>query len=129
MGWELEKSTRIAEPEVERWGDVSVAPEVNARDPDAALEIFSLSGGVMKPTAQTANRIDGLLFRMLEHPGSCKYVKDIDKNLDYLFTHLQLDIIERVANDTASREERLIQMQPAEEPEPVISLDRARSSV
>jgi hypothetical protein len=127
MGWELEKSIEIAEPEVERWGDVSVEPEVDARD--AALEIFSLSGGVMKPTAQTANRIDGLLFRMLEHPGSCKYVKDIDKNLDYLFTHLQLDLIERVANDTTSREERFIQTQPAEEPEPVISLDRARSSV
>jgi hypothetical protein len=127
MGWDLEKSTRITEPEVERWGEVADAPENEERGPRTDLEIFSLSGGVMRSRAQTANRIDGLLSRMLENPSSCKYVRDIDKNLDYLFTHLQLDMIERVAKDSTSREERIVQEELP--PELVLSLDRARSSV
>jgi hypothetical protein len=127
MGWDLEKSTRITEPEVERWGEVAAAPENEERGPRTDLEIFSLSGGVMRSRAQTANRIDGLLSRMLENPSSCKYVRDIDKNLDYLFTHLQLDMIERVAKDSTSREERIVQEELP--PELVLSLDRARSSV
>jgi hypothetical protein len=127
MGWDLEKSTRITEPEVERWSEVAAAPENEERGPRTDLEIFSLSGGVMRSRAQTANRIDGLLSRMLENPSSCKYVRDIDKNLDYLFTHLQLDMIERVAKDSTSREERIVQEELP--PELVLSLDRARSSV
>ncbi len=120
----MEKSIRIAEPAVERWDDV--APE--SRETRSELDIFSLSGGVMKTSAQTANRIDGLLSKMLEHPDSCKYVGDIDKNLDYLFTHLQLDMIDRVAKDAISREERLAQETPPV-PDPVLSLDRSRASV
>ena len=126
----MEKSARITELDLDRWDDDFVAQEKEARDPDAVLEIFSLSAGVMKPGARTANRIDGLLARMLENPSSCKYVKDIDKNLDYLFTHLQLDMIGRVAKETASREQSVVEAPPEEpEPEPAISLDRARSSV
>ena len=127
MGWDLEKSTRITEPEVERWGDVAAAPENDDRGPNTDLDIFRLSGGVIRSSAQTSNRIDGLLSRMLESPSSCKYVKDIDKNLDYLFTHLQLDMIERVGKDATSREEGMMQEEPR--PEPVISLERARLSV
>ena len=126
MGWDLDKSTRIAEPTVERWDDA--VPEGKETNTEPALDIFSLSGGVMKKSAQTANRIDGLLSKMLEHPDSCKYVGDIDKNLDYLFTHLQLDMIDRVAKDATSREERLAQDAPSL-PDPVLSLDRSRASV
>jgi hypothetical protein len=126
MGWELEKSAKIAEPAVERWDDVS--PEDKVAKTEPALDIFSLSGGVMKTNPQTGNRIDGLLSKMLEHPDSCKYVGDIDKNLDYLFTHLQLDMIDRVAKDATSREERLAQDAPPM-PDPVLSLDRSRASV
>jgi aminoglycoside/choline kinase family phosphotransferase len=126
MGWELEKSTRFAEPEVKRWGEASAAPKNEDHDSNQEIEIFNLSGGVMKSRAQTANRIDGLLVRMLENPSSCKYVKDIDRNLDYLFTHLQLDMIARVAKDTASKEEIRIE---EEQPDPALSLDRMRISV
>jgi len=63
---------------------------------------------------------------MLENKSSSKYLGDIDKNLDYLYTHLQLDLIERVARDVASKEEEDTQN---DTPEPVISLERARSSV
>lgn len=126
MGWDLEKGTHITELEVDRWGDVNTAPENEERSSEPAIEIFSLSAGVMKSRAQTANRIDGLLVRMLESPSSCKYVKDIDKNLDYLFTHLQLDMIARTAKDTTPREETRVE---EEQPEPVISLDRVRISV
>lgn len=122
----MEKSTKFAEPAVERWDEVD--PEGKEADTRPALDIFSLSGGVMKTNAQTANRIDGLLSKMLEHPDSCKYVGDIDKNLDYLFTHLQLDMIDRVARDAISREERLAQEAPPM-PDPALSLDRSRASV
>jgi hypothetical protein len=126
MGWELEKSTRVAEPAVERWE--VFAPDGKETNREPALDIFSLSGGVMKTNAQTSNRIDGLLSKMLEHPDSCKYVGDIDKNLDYLFTHLQLDMIDRVAKDAMSREERLVQDAPPM-PDPALSLDKSRASV
>ena len=120
----MEKSVSIAEPVVERWD--SVVPQSESEESEAALEIFSLSGGVMSKS-QTANRIDGLLSKMLESPGSCRYVGNIDKNLDYLFTHLQLDMIERVARDAAAREE--IQLREMPKPEPVLALDRVRASV
>jgi len=126
MGWDLEKGTRIVEPEVERWDEIASEDEGQSSDP--ALEIFSLSGGVMNTCARTENRIEGLLSKMLEHPGSCKYVGDIDKNLDYLFTHLQLDMIGRVAKDTVAREEKMAGEAPIA-PEPFLSLDRSRSSL
>ena len=68
----------------------------------------------MKPTARTANRIDGLLAKMLVQPRTGKYVADIDKNLDFLFTSLQLDMI-NMAVDSSS-EEPLI-MPPEETPQ------------
>jgi hypothetical protein len=126
MGWELSKSRRIAEPEVERWGYAAEPSENEDRSSDQGIEIFNLSAGVIRSTARTSNRIDGLLTRMLENPGSCRYVRNIDKNLDYLLTHLQLDMIARVAKEIPSREEPRIE---EEQPEPVLSLDRMRISV
>ena len=119
----MDKSARAAEPVLVRWDEgLSEEPE-EAND---GVEIFRLSGGVIGP-AKTSNRIDGLLGKMLVNQNSGRYLGDIDKNLDYLYTSLQLDLIERVAKDVSSteddepREER-------EEPEVVISLDRVRLS-
>ena len=118
----MEKDTRVSEPAVER---AEALPEADLED-SAGLDIFRLSGGVLGPSSRTSNRIDGLLAKMLENPGSGKYLGNIDKNLDYLYTSLQLDMIGRVAKDVASRK-------PAEVPqaleEPRISLDTARSSI
>jgi hypothetical protein len=91
------------------------------------MEFFRLSGGVLGPSTRTSNRIDGLLVRMLENQDTGKYLGDIDKNLDYLYTCLQLDLIERVAKDVASKEQYDAEEQVL--PEPVISLDRVRLSV
>jgi len=68
-----------------------------------SVDIFRLSAGVMTPQTRTSNRIDGLLSHMLEKPSSSRYVSDVDKNLDYLFTHLQLDMLERIGRDVSSR--------------------------
>lgn len=57
----------------------------------------------MRPAAKTSNRIDGLLARMIVQPMAGKYVADIDKNLDFLFTSLQLDMI-NMAVDSSSEE-------------------------
>ncbi len=119
----LEKSARESEPVLERW-DEELSEELDRGQ--AGMEVFRLSGGVLRPSTKTSNRIDGLLVRMLENKSSSKYLGDIDKNLDYLYTHLQLDLIERVARDVSSKEEEDVQK---DLPEPVISLERARSSV
>ena len=120
----LEKSARVSEPVLDRWDEgLSEEPE-EAND---GVEIFRLSGGVLGPSTRTSNRIDGLLVRMLENQDTGKYLGDIDKNLDYLYTCLQLDLIERVAKDVASKEEYDAEEQVL--PEPVISLDRVRLSV
>lgn len=92
-------------------------------------ELFRLSGGVAYATARTANRIDGLLSRMLEHPASGRYVDDVDRNLDYLLTHLELDLIEQMATEVAAAEERRHTSIEAPSEEPAIPLDRVRPSL
>jgi len=116
-------SVRVAEPVLGRWDEEA---SQDSDEGQANMEIFRLSGGVRGPSSKTSNRIDGLLVRMLDNQNSAKYLGDIDKNLDYLYTCLQLDLIERVAKDVASRE---IEELPVEIPEPTISLERASSSV
>jgi len=122
MGWDLEKVTRVSEPALER---AEALHEEDLED-SAGLDIFRLSGGVLGTSSRTSNRIDGLLTKMLANPGSSKYLGNIDKNLDYLYTSLQLDLIGRVAKDVSSRKPAE-PLQAAEEA--VISLDRARSSI
>ena len=119
----LNKSARVSEPVLERWDDGLPDEHENL---SGGMEIFRLSGGVLGPSSKTSNRIDGLLVRMLDNE-SAKYLGDIDKNLDYLYTSLQLDLIERMASDVSSR--HVPEPVPREIPEPTISLDRARSSV
>ena len=129
-------SARVSELVLDRWDEEQ--SEETERE-QAGMEVFRLSGGVMGPATRTSNRIDDLLVRMLAYQGSNKYLGDIDKNLDYLYTSLQLDLIGRVADDVASREalERVDEDVAYKEevevqqdlPEPVLSLDRVRSSV
>jgi len=98
---------------------------------DVLSDLFRMSGGVAYTSARTANRIDGLLTKMLEHPSACRYLPDADENLDYLLTHLKLDLIEQMARDVASREDDDFQASPGppEESEPAIPLDRVRPSL
>lgn len=94
----METDEVLAEPEVERWPEAASEP---AERPTEAGEarLFSLSGGLMRSGAKTANRIDGLLTRMMEQPTSGRYSSNLDGNLDYLLTSLQLDMIEMLAQN------------------------------
>lgn len=103
-GWDLEKDSCIEEPEVDRWGATYDGLQQAHGGADASLPIFSLSAGVMNERARTANRIDGLLATMMESRGSAAYIANIDKNLDYLFTSLQLDLIGMIALDVSAAE-------------------------
>jgi hypothetical protein len=123
MGWDLEKSTRVSEPEVERL-EAALSEEESEDAP--GMDIFRLSGGVLGSATRTSNRIDGLLAKMLANPGSGRYLGDIDKNLDYLYTSLQLDLIDRVARDVSLRKAPEV---PQIVEEPRIALDRSRSSI
>jgi hypothetical protein len=66
---------------------------------------FTLSGGIMKRDPRTANRIDSLLSKMMAQPSNIRYSSHIDKNLDYLYTSLELDMITMVADEFRAREE------------------------
>lgn len=114
---EIEFLEGTEEDELEQYGD------------DELSELFRLSGGVAYATARTANRIDGLLSRMLEHPASGRYLDDVDRNLDYLLTHLELDLIEQMAREVAAAEERRPSSAAAPLEEPTIPLDRVRPSL
>jgi len=100
----LQSEDKVEEPALDRWsiGGIAVGPEEDVEP--RALDIFSLSAGVMTAQSRTSNRIDGLLGHLLESPSGSKYMGNIDRNLDYLFTHLQLDMIERIAKDVSARE-------------------------
>ena len=120
----MDKGARAAEPVLVRWD------EGLSEEPDEAndgMDIFRLSGGVKGPV-KTSNRIDGLLGRMLVNQNSSRYLGDVDKNLDFLYTSLQLDLIDRVAKDFSSKAEI---EEPREEKtsQDVISLDRVRQSL
>ena len=99
------EENRVKEPAVDSFSDDVLS--VGASEPPfEGISIFNLSGGIMKTAAKTANRVDGLLAKMLVQPRTGKYVADIDKNLDFLFTSLQLDMI-NIAADVSSEEERI----------------------
>ena len=122
----MEKNARVSEPALNRW-DQELAEE-GLDEGRAGLEIFRLSGGVLGSANRTSNRIDGLLIKMLSNPSSGRYLGNIDRNLDFLYTSLQLDLIGRVAEDVSLKNIDVVEIQkPSEELE--LSLDRARSSV
>jgi len=101
----LGEEERIQQPAEDTSSD-GVTACVAAEHKFETISIFSLSGGLMRPAAKTANRIDGLLARMLLQPGTGGYKENIDKNLDYLFTSLQLDMINMAAEGSAEEQEQ-----------------------
>jgi hypothetical protein len=105
-GWDLETVKKIDEPAVDRWGERSAASDVSEPSVMEDLPFFRLSGGIMKANARTSNRIDDLLQKLVENHNSSRYMPNIDKNLDYLFTYLKLDMIGRVANDVSEMSRR-----------------------
>jgi hypothetical protein len=54
---------------------------------------FTLSGGILKRDPRTSNRIDSLLSRMMEEEPAKAYSPHVERNLEYLYTSLQLDMI------------------------------------
>jgi hypothetical protein len=100
-GWDLETVKRIDEPAVDRWGEQPAASDARESTMIGDLPFFRLSGGIMKTNARTSNRIDDLLRKLVEDNNSSRYMPNIDKNLDYLYTYLKLDMIGRVANDVS----------------------------
>jgi hypothetical protein len=99
----LEDDIKVAEPAVDRWSAAHAALGRTNEDEGADAKLFSLSGGIMRQRVKTSNKIDGLLSRMMEHPEAGKYLPYIDRNLDYLFTSLQLDMITMVAERDEER--------------------------
>jgi len=89
----LEDEVKIAEPSVDRWSAAHASLGRTNESQGSDPKLFSLSGGIMRQRVRTSNKIDGLLSRMMEHPEAGKYLPFIDRNLDYLFTSLQLDMI------------------------------------
>jgi hypothetical protein len=116
-GWDLETVKRIDEPAVDRWGERPAASDASESSVKGDLPFFRLSGGIMKTNARTSNRIDDLLRKLVEDNNSSRYMPNIDKNLDYLFTYLKLDMIGRVANDVSEMNRK--RSEPAQGPSPI----------
>jgi hypothetical protein len=99
-GWDVDDEPSIDEPVVDRWTDQASGPKRKKR-PRLSGGFFSLSGGVMRDPSGAGNRIDYLLAKMLEQPDSL-YVPNIDRNLDCLYTSLQLEMIDPHRNGRIS---------------------------
>ena len=97
----METVKRIDEPAVDRWSARSAASDANESSVKGDLPFFRLSGGILRANARTSNRIDDLLRKMVQDQNCSRYMPNIDKNLDYLYTYLKLDMIGRVANDVS----------------------------
>jgi hypothetical protein len=77
---------------------------------------FNLSGGVLRREPRTSQRIDALLARILEDAEPDESAPHIDKNLEYLHTSLQLDMISLAAEEP---EETLPLEEPEDRDEPI----------
>lgn len=93
----MDRGIRLAEPVVDRHEErlESIASSTKMRT--LGPSFFTLSGGILQRDPRTSNRIDSMLTRMLEDDTTSKYSPHVDKNLDYLHTSLQLDMISMVA--------------------------------
>ncbi len=99
MGWDLGSVRSQSEQEDGAELDVPVSPRRRPRRKSLGPSFFSLSGGIMKRDPRTANRIDALLTRMMEQETPAPYSAHVERNLDYLYTSLQLDMISMVAEE------------------------------
>ena len=101
----MEPTTKLEEPVVDRHNE---SPGYRGTQYQRARKnlgpsFFTLSGGILRRDHRTANRIDSMLSRMISDSELTSYSQHVDKNLDLLHTHLQLDMILMVANDLESR--------------------------
>ena len=99
--------------ELEAPTDSQVSQKMGKRRKTLGPSFFTLSGGIMKRDPRTANRIDSLLSKMMAQPSNIRYSPHVDKNLDYLYTSLELDMINMVADEFRAKEEE----EPEEEDE------------
>ncbi|MDH3365012.1 MAG: hypothetical protein OEM29_03275 [Thermoplasmata archaeon] len=61
---------------------------------------FNLSGGFLKEEKHSSwSSIDDLLCKLMAQSPERRFTKHVDRNLDYLHTSLQLDMIRMVAED------------------------------
>ena len=127
----MENSRESEEQAVDSFTDFLAELDELQEEETAGLQVFSLSGGVMRTGARTSNRIDGLLGRMMDGPSAGRYMADIDKNLDYLYTSLKLDMIDLVAHDVSRAQREKLEKAKAPEDESLKNveerLDRVRS--
>lgn len=94
----MDESPRLVEPLVERHDERR--PHLRSRPGRKPIgpSFFTLSGGILKRDPRASNTIDAMLERMLDGPvPTCS--PHVDKNLDYLHTCLQLDMISMAAMD------------------------------
>lgn len=88
----LEQETGPAvqtEAETPEMGSDKKAPRRKAVGPS----FFTLSGGILRRDHRTSNRIDALLSKVMQYQPEMRYSPQVEKNLDYLQTSLQLDMI------------------------------------
>ncbi|MBU1159463.1 MAG: hypothetical protein KKE24_09035 [Candidatus Thermoplasmatota archaeon] len=95
-GWDLETISKLDEPIVDRHTEVLGHP-AKKRKNTLGPSFFTLSGGILRREHRTSNRIDSMLSRMIETSQDESFSPHVDKNLDYLHTSLQLDMISMVA--------------------------------
>lgn len=102
-GWDLESNG--SHDELEAPTESQVSQKMGKRRKTLGPSFFTLSGGIMKRDPRTANRIDSLLSKMMAQPSNIRYSPHVDKNLDYLYTSLELDMINMVAEEFRAKEE------------------------
>jgi hypothetical protein len=103
-GWELVGESRLDEPLVDRHTEELASVARSTRRRIIGPSFFTLSGGILRRDPRTSNRIDSMLTNMLDDSPGKVYSPHVDKNLDYLHTSLQLDMISMVALESKQDE-------------------------
>lgn len=101
----MDGASRLEEPVVDRHEQELASVARSTRRRTIGPSFFTLSGGILKRDPRTSNRIDSMLTNMLEAEPSKAYSPHVDKNLDYLHTSLQLDMISMVALEARPAED------------------------
>lgn len=96
--------SRLDEPQVDRHSEQLASVARSTKRRIIGPSFFTLSGGILKRDPRTSNRIDSMLTNMLEDSPGRVYSPHVDKNLDYLHTSLQLDMISMVALESRSED-------------------------
>lgn len=110
----MDRATRLGEPVVDRHEEqlASIASSTGRRV--IGPSFFTLSGGILKREPRASNRIDSVLTRMIEDSSAASHSTHVDKNLDYIHTCLQLDMISMAALDAAPEPEAPLEGTPPE---------------